>query len=110
MAIQSTAIGTTATPLYTSSGSNAITNIMFCNTVPYNPASPNTGLAYLTVYLVKNTESPTTTNTVVNYMPIPAGETFSFDSEKIILSNGDSVQALADVTATLVATVSYLSV
>jgi hypothetical protein len=110
MALQSTSIGTSATTLYTSSGDNAITNIMFCNTVPYNPASPSTGLAYLTVYLVKNTESPTTTNMVINYMPIPAGETFSFDNEKIILANGDSVRAVADVTATLVATVSSLPV
>lgn len=110
MAIQSTAIGTSVTTLYTSSGDNAITNIMFCNTVPFNPASPNTGLAYLTVYLVKSGDSATSTNMVVNYLPIPAGETFSFDAEKIILSNGDSVRAMADVTATLVATVSSLPV
>lgn len=110
MAIQSTAIGTTSTTLYTSSGDNAITNIMFCNTVPYNPAFPTSGLAYLTVYLVKSGDSATTTNMVVNFMPIPAGETFSFDTEKIILANGDSVRAVADVTATLVATVSSLPV
>lgn len=110
MAIQSTAIGTSVTTLYTSSGENAVTNIMFCNTVPYNPAFPNTGLAYLTVYLVKSGDNATSTNMVVNYLPIPAGETFSFDAEKIILGNGDSVRALADVTATLVATVSTLPV
>ena len=110
MAIQSTAIGTTLTTLYTSSGDNAITNIMFCNTIPYNPALPNTGLAYLTVHLVKSGDSATTTNMVINYMPIPAGETFSFDNEKIILANGDTVRAVADVTATLVATVSSLPV
>lgn len=110
MAIESTAIGNTITTLYTSNGDNAITNIMFCNTIPYNPALPTNGLAYLTVYLVKSGDSTSTTNMVVNYMPIPAGETFSFDSEKIILGPNDSVRAVASVTATLVATVSSLPV
>lgn len=110
MAIQSTAIGTVSTTLYTSVGDNAVTNIMFCNTIPYNPAFPNSGLANLTVYLVKSGDSPTTTNMVVNFMPIPAGETFSFDNEKIILGNNDSIRAVSDQPATLVATVSSLPV
>lgn len=110
MAIQSTAIGTSITTLYSSSGDNAVTNIMFCNTVPYNPALPNANLTYLTVYLVKSGDSPSTTNMVVNYMPLPAGETFSFDNEKIILGTGDSVRAVADQPSRLVATVSTLPV
>lgn len=110
MAIQSSAIGTSTTTLFTSSGSNAITNIMFCNTIQYNPSNPTSGLAYLTVYLVASGSTASTTNTVVNYLPLPAGETFSFDSEKIILGDGDKVQAVASAAATLVATVSSLVV
>ena len=111
MALTSTAIGTSVTTIFgPSSGSTAITNIMFCNTIPYNPASPSTGLAYLTVHLVKKNGSATTTNMVVNYLPLPAGETFSFEAEKIILDDGDFIQAISSAVTTLVATVSSLAV
>ena len=51
-----------------------------------------------------------TTNQVINDLELPAGETFTFDSEKIILGDGDSIVVVGDSPNTLSATVSYLEV
>jgi hypothetical protein len=109
MAILSTAVGTSQTSLYTSSGDTAITTLIFCNTVAYNPAAPASGTGLLTVHLLKQGQGRGSTNMIINAMPIPAGETFTFDTEKVILETGDSVVALSDVT-TISATISYMSV
>lgn len=39
---------------------------------------------------------------------IPAGETYTLDAEKLILSDTDDLKAFADVTSVVTATVSYL--
>ena len=93
MAIQSTAIGTSNTTLYTSSGNTAVTCIWVCNTATYDPLNPTTGLTYLDLHFVKTGDGITTTNLIVNQLPVPAGETVTFDTEKIILDNGDRVIA-----------------
>ena len=110
MAIESHNILTSDTTLFTSIGNNAVTTIMFCNTAAYNPLNPTAGLTYLDLHFVKATQGITTTNLVVNQIPIPAGETFTFDTEKIILSNGDRVVASSASPANLVATISTLEV
>ena len=110
MAIQSTAIGTSNTTLYTSSGNTAVTCIWVCNTAIYDPLNPTTGLTYLDLHFVKTGDGITTTNLIVNQLPVPAGETVTFDTEKIILDNGDRVIASSAAPANLVATVSTLGV
>ena len=110
MAIQSTTIGTSNTTLYTSSGNTAVTCIWVCNTATYDPLNPTTGLTYLDLHFVKTGEGITTTNLIVNQLPVPAGETVTFDTEKIILDNGDRVIASSAAPANLVATVSTLGV
>ena len=111
MAIQNTAISGSLTPttIYNSSGETAITTTIFCNTNVYNPASPATGTIELTLHVIPSGDSRGPENMILNAMPIPAGETFTFDTEKIILENGDTLVALAD-DADLSATVSYMSV
>lgn len=110
MAIQSTAIGTSNTTLYTSSGNTAVTCIWVCNTATYDPLNPTTGLTYLDLHFVKTGDGITTTNLIVNQLPVPAGETVTFDTEKIILDNNDRVIASSAAPANLVATVSTLGV
>ena len=110
MAIQSTAIGTSNTTLYTSSGNTAVTCIWVCNTATYDPLNPTTGLTYLDLHFVKTGDGITTTNLIVNQLPVPAGETVTFDTEKIILDHGDRVIASSAAPANLVATVSTLGV
>ncbi len=110
MAIQSVAIGTGNTDLYTSSGNNAVTTIMICNTATYNPADPTAGSTYLDLHFVASTDGISTTNLVVNQLPVPAGETVTFDTERIILANNDRIVASSASPANLVATISTMEV
>ena len=87
-----------------------MTCIWVCNTATYDPLNPTTGLTYLDLHFVKTGDGITTTNLIVNQLPVPAGETVTFDTEKIILDNGDRVIASSAAPANLVATVSTLGV
>ena len=112
MAISNQAIGTSNTTLFTSGSSNgdAITTVIVCNTVAFDPANPLTGLSYLYLYAVPSGVSPiTSTQLIVNKLPVPAGETVSFDQEKMVLAYGDKLVARSDTT-NLTATVSNLPV
>jgi len=98
----------------------AITNIMVCNT--YSPTGPSAAsrTAIFDMHFIENSGgSPGTldnsTTTVVRQLSLPAGETFTFDSEKIVLEAGDRVSFVAspDIGSNLTdlaATVSYLEV
>ena len=111
MAIQNTAIPGSLTPttIYTSSGDTAITTTIFCNTNVYNPASPATGTIELTLHVIPSGDSRGPENMILNALPIPAGETFTFDTEKVVLESGDKLTALAS-DVNLSSTVSYMSV
>ena len=50
------------------------------------------------------------TTSVVRSLTLPPGETFTFDSEKIVLEGGDKVIAVSQSPSNLVATISYLEV
>lgn len=113
MAIANASIGTTADAVYTSSGSNAITTVIVCNTATYDPNNPTVGLTYLYLYALPSggtPASPTASSQIVNGLPIPAGETVTFDQEKMVLSTGDMLVAKSDSPANLVITVSTLPV
>ena len=113
MAITNATIGSTTSAIYTSSGNNAITTIIVCNTATFDPNNPLTGQTNLYLYAVPsggNPSSPATNTLIVNALPIPAGETISFDQEKMVLSDGDMLVAKSDSPTNLVATVSTLAV
>ena len=113
MAITNATIGTTPAAIYTSTGDNAITTVIVCNTASYDPDNPATGLTKLYLYAVPaggSATSPATNTTIVNGLPIPAGETVTFDQEKMVLANGDLLSAKSDSPANLVVTVSTLAV
>jgi hypothetical protein len=74
----------------------AITCIMVCNT--YSPFSPdfNTRSASFDMHFVMSGENIQNQRTiVVRELTLPAGETFTFDSEKIVLSAGDKLSFVA---------------
>lgn len=111
MAIYNTAIETTNTTLNSGSGDRAITTVIVCNTAIFNPALPESGQTMLYLYAVPaGTGSVTSTQLIVNGLPIPAGETVTFDQEKIVLASGDQLIAKSDSPANLVATISILPV
>jgi len=47
---------------------------------------------------------------IVNALPVPPGETVSLDQEKLVLSNNDTIVAVASVGATVSILISTLSV
>lgn len=112
MALLNATITTTASAIYTSVNNTAITTIIVCNVTPFNPGLPDDGLTYLTLYAVPQSGAIGNSTMIVNELPIPAGETVSFDQEKMVLANGDRIVAKSKIgfPATLTATMSILTV
>ena len=112
MAITNATIGTSTAAIYTSVGNNAITTVIICNTAVFDPLNPTDNQVKLSLYAVPNggsATSPAANTKIVNELVVPAGETVSFDQEKMVLSDGDMLVAKGDVV-NLVATVSTLAV
>jgi hypothetical protein len=106
MAIYNTAITATsegsAQILDSGSNNRAITTIIVCNTEVADRT--------LTLYAIP---TPGTTassaNMIVKALTIPAGDTISFDQEKMVLATGDEIRAICSASG-LTATVSTLAV
>ena len=96
MAIASTLITSTPTAIFTCPAGQefALTTMFFCN---YSGSD----VVLQSLNLVPSGGSASTTNRIVHNLTIPAGETFTFDSEKIIISSGDFVSAVTDVNTRL---------
>jgi hypothetical protein len=82
---------------------HAVTCMIFCNTTTADDV-------VLNLYAVPTGLSPAPQTQIIKSLTIPAGETFTFDSEKIILSTGDRIIATASVIARLSVTVSSMRV
>jgi hypothetical protein len=111
MAIVNQQLTTTQLDIVTvpASKSYAITNILVCN----NHTSAS---AAFDLHLIPQSSSLNNAVTrVINNLTLPAGETFTFDSEKIVLEEGDKIAFVAEPDiggslTNLAATVSYLEV
>lgn len=105
MAIFNTAITATlaasANTLASGSGNRAITTVIVCNT----GAADRT----VTLYAIPSGGTAGTGNMIVNALNIPAGDTMTFDQEKMVLGAGDELKAICSA-AGLTATVSTLAV
>ena len=111
MAITNAAITSTATAVYTSNGDNAITTLIVCNKAEFIPATPTLGQTTLSLYAVTSGGSADDTlNLIANKLVIPAGETVTFDQEKLVLSNGQKIMAKSASPENLVITISTLPV
>lgn len=112
MAIDSVAVANTDTQLIQVPAGKryAITTIMVCNTWIPNPEHEEDGETNFDMHFVKNGDPKSDTNKVINNLFLPAGETFTFDSEKVVLDEGDSVVLLGESPTNLSATISYLEV
>ena len=90
----------------------AITTIMVCNTQPEDTGGNNDTMFDL--HLVpsgqtRGTQNPNA-NQILNNLKVAGADTFSFDTEKIVLEEGDTIVANSQAPANLVATISYLEV
>jgi hypothetical protein len=80
----------------------AVTSMFFCNVTDEE--------SVLQVYIVSDNSSPTNTNKIIHNLTISPGDTFTFDTEKIILDSGDSIQANQGQSGGISCTVSYVRV
>jgi hypothetical protein len=76
--------------------------MFFCNTTSSD--------SILQVHLVPGDGSPTNENKIISNLLISPGDTFTFDTEKIILDSKDAVNAKADPAGSVSATLSYVRV
>lgn len=104
MSIQSKALDTAVSSIYTATGAegNVVSVAYFCNR--------NGSATTFNLYLVQNGFTANANNVVYSNKTITAGDTYILELEKIILSNGDSLQANANVANSVVATVSTLGI
>jgi hypothetical protein len=101
MAIQNTAVTTTATPVFVSSGNNAITTIHLCNYTG-SPVQAN-------VYVAPSTGNVANGTTVVyGNVTIGAYNTLIIYQEKFVLANGDTIYSNVSAANSVTATVSSL--
>lgn len=83
----------------------AVLTIMVCNT-------SDSADADFTMHFVPNGGPTNTSTMVVNQMPLPRQETFTFDTEKLILDAGDKIvlNSSGPTYSILTATVSFMEV
>jgi hypothetical protein len=89
--ITNTAISSTITTIFTSSGDNAVNLMVFCNT-----DASHDGL--LTIYVIPSGQSPATQHIIVKDTKLVSLETLTFSTEKLILQNGDCIRCIATKT------------
>jgi hypothetical protein len=107
MALQSTLITDAGNDIFLCPGTvstdereYAITCMMFCNYDDTNPVE-------LEVWVGPIIENRTK---LINKLVIPAGETFTFDTEKLVLATGERIHAMTDENSRLTVTVSSMRV
>ena len=102
MAISQQAVGNSATTVYTSTNTTAITCMFFMN--------DNASARTLDVHVVKNGESLGTANKIVKTITIDPADTYVINIEKLVLENGDTIQCVASAASSVYATVSSVSI
>lgn len=110
MAIQSIAIASSNTTIFTATGDKMVATMIFCNQALPNPIQIDSNTTYLDIHLVKKLDTPSTTNRIVNALMIPAGETVFFDTERIVLQDGDTVVASTTSPAIVTCTISTVDI
>lgn len=90
----------------------AITTLMVCNTQPEDTGGSNDStfdLHFVPNGQTKGNADPNA-NQIVNNLKVAGADTFTFDTEKIVLEAGDAVTVAGTAPDNLVITVSYLEV
>lgn len=102
MSIINTTLNTSVANIYASSGNSVVVTAFFCNT----DASART----FNLYAVPAAGTAGTGNQILKSVTVNAGDTYIMNSERLVLANGETLQANASVNSVVVATVSYTGV
>jgi hypothetical protein len=102
MAITNSQLSATQkTVIFDATGENAVTCVIFCNTSASTDAT-------VSVWAVPAGQPAGNATMILNEISVPAGETFSMDTERFIFADSDTLQAQASQADTITATVSYV--
>ena len=103
MAISNTLLTTVTSNVYVSSGNSVVSVMYFCNT---DATAKN-----VNVYAVPSGTATVNGNVqIYKDVQIAPGDTFVVDMEKLVLANGDMIQAYASANIAITATVSYVGI
>ena len=96
-------VTTTAAAVYTSSGNTAVTFLSICNY--------SAGNVIANVFVVPNGDSAGNLTAVLTEIELASKDTYQLyaGNEKLVLGNGDSVQANANVDNAVTTVTSYYS-
>ena len=114
MAIVNKQIGLTDTIIHTvpAGSRHAITTLLICNKAAVDTGGSND--TSVDLHLIPNGQAKgnadPNANQILNDLVIAGADTFTFDTEKIVLEGGDTIVAVSQAPANLIATVSYLEV
>jgi hypothetical protein len=103
MAILSTLLQSTARAISPVLGTDmAVTVMMFCNL--------NTTIEYINIYVVASGGTTTDVNKVVQQAPLDPNDTFTFSTERLVLSPGDRIYATTTTNDKVSVTLSYVTI
>lgn len=102
MAIINTGLTTTAANIYAAATNSAIVTIHLCN---YSGSTQT-----VNIFVVPGGTIANTTNMIYSNLQIAPTNTYIINSEKFILSIGDSIRANCNAAGTVSATVSYIGI
>lgn len=103
MSIVNSTLGTTTANIYVSSGNTAISAMYFCN----RSASTVTFNLYALTY---GNSIASISNMIYSAVQLASNDTYVIDWEKLVLTNGDQLQANASVGSSITATISYVGI
>ena len=104
MTISVASIGNTIANVYVSSGNTCVTWLSINNV--------NSATVTANVHVVPSGSSASATNQILTNLAITGNDTYQIyaGAEKLLLSNGDSIQAVANITSSLNAVVSHTTI
>lgn len=86
----------------------AITVIFFCNLNVPIPADSTAGRQFLDIHVVPDGGTATPTNQIVKQLPVDASDTYTFNTERLVLTPGDQIFASTTTASQVSATISYV--
>jgi hypothetical protein len=102
MAITNTTLTTAAANIYASTGNSVVVTAFFCNT--------DSSAVQFNLYAVPSAGSAATSTQILQNVVVNAGDTYIMNTERLVLSNNETLKANANVNSVLISTVSYTGV
>ena len=102
MAIVNTSLTTSAANIHASSGNTVVVTVYLCNT--------DTVARTVNMYLIPAAGTASSSNQIIKNLSIAASDTYIMNTERLVLANGEMLQADASANAVVTATVSYTGV